>query len=90
MQTRWINCAKCGQRVTTDVPAGIPVLCESCAKPSDCKCFELDYVRCYCDDACSFCGKWGTWIAPYSVQQFGEPVCVACFNRSMRKDPTND
>lgn len=55
-----------------------------------CQCEALNYVRCYCDDVCSFCGKWNTVIHPLAVQQFGEPVCVACFNQSMRRDPTND
>jgi hypothetical protein len=56
----------------------------------DCKCEELGYVRCYCDDRCSFCNSEGVTIHPYSVQQFGEPVCVPCFNTTMRADPTND
>ena len=38
---------------------------------------------------CSFCGEQGT-IHPDSQQQFGEPVCVPCFNRSFTSDPTND
>lgn len=39
---------------------------------------------------CSFCGSIDREIHPLAEQHFGEPLCVPCFNETMREDPTND
>lgn len=68
----WKNCIHCGQRVTVDFPSGIPVMCDAC--------YRDPFPQ------CSFCGGTNQPIHINSQDQYGEPVCTVCFNRSYQPD----
>lgn len=80
---------------TTPVPT--PVTCEhgrtigwATKQPDGTTTFSTRMAAMCGTCQCQFCGSFTMPIHEDSMAQYGEPVCVLCFNTSFAKDPTND